>query len=128
MKKIMLVGCSVILSMTTFSQHQIRNTKWKGHIEVPQSLDIVLDFRNDSLIATSAEGMELEIMFFSQSKDTLQLRKLNGQSPCDHVTEGFYLLVWVATGDKLVLQMIKDDCKARSSSITSGVGYFRVKD
>ena len=127
MKKILIVGCSIIFPMITFSQNQISNTKWKGHIENPQALDIILEFRNDSLIATSAEGMELEIMFFSQSKDTLRLRKLNGQSPCDYRTEGIYILNFTNSGDNVIFYPITDHCKARATSI-SPVVYSRVKD
>lgn len=126
--KILLVVVLLLTASNLFSQSSISKTKWKGHIEMPQALDIILEFRNDSLIATSAEGLELEVMFFSQAKDTLRLRKLNGQSPCDYTTEGIYRLEMVEAGDKLLLHMIKDDCTERAKSITSTVAYFRVKD
>lgn len=127
--KVLLTATLVqFLTLYAFAQTPISNTKWKGHIEIPQALDIVLEFKNDSLIATSAEGMELEVMFFSQAKDTLRLRKLNGQSPCDYTVEGIYHLEWADSGDKLLLHIINDDCIDRAKSITSGVGYFRVKN
>lgn len=126
--KILFIVILHFISISLFAQTSVSNTKWKGHIESPQSLDIVLEFKNDSLIATSADGLELEVMYFSQAKDTLKLRKLNGQSPCDYIVEGIYHLEWADSGDKLLLHIIKDDCTARSKSITSGVGYFRVKN
>ena len=92
MKVLLTVALVQFLSLNTFAQTQISNTKWKGQMTSPQALDIILEFKNDSLIATSAEGMELEVMFFSQAKDTLKLRKLNGTSPCDLTTEGIYIL------------------------------------
>ena len=127
MKVLLTAALVQFLTLTTFAQTSISNTKWKGHLEEPQSLDIVLDFRNDSLIATSAAGMELGIMFFSQSKDTLKLRKLKDQGPCGYDVEGFYRIEWSGDGDKLVLHIIDDYCKARARSITSTV-YHRVKN
>lgn len=127
--KVLLTATLVqFLALYAFAQTPISNTKWKGHIESPQALDIILEFKNDSLIATSAEGMELEVMSFSQTKDTLKLRKLNGQSPCDYTTDGFYHLEWVENGDKLLLHLVKDDCTDRAKSITSAVAYFRIRN
>jgi len=128
MKVLLTAALVQFLSLNAFAQIPISNTKWKGHIEIPQALDIILEFKNDSLIATSAEGMELEVMFFSQVKDTLRLKKLNGQSPCDHTTEGYYRLEWAENGDKLLLHLVKDDCADRAKSITSTVAYFRIKN
>ena len=128
MKLLFIVALLQFIALYSFAQPSISKTKWKGHIEIPQALDIILEFKNDSLIATTAEGLELEIMFFSQAKDTLRLRKLNGQSPCDYTTEGIYRLETVEAGDKLLLHMIKDDCTDRARSITSTVAYFRVKN
>jgi len=126
--KMLLTTAFALFTLAAHSQNSVSNTKWKGQIQVPQTLDIVLEFRNDTLIASSAEGMELESMFFSQSKDTLKLRKLNGQSPCDYITEGLYRLEWADNGGKVILHMIKDDCDARAGSITSAAAYLRVKD
>lgn len=126
--KVLLIATVVqFLTLSVFAQTPISNTKWKGHIEFPQALDIVLEFKNDSLITTSAEGMELEVMFFSQAKDTLKLRKLKGQSPCDYTTEGIYILNFTNSGDTVIFYPITDHCKARATSI-SPVVYSRVKD
>ena len=125
--KILIIVTLQFIAIDLFAQNSISNTKWKGHIENPQALDIVLEFKNDSLIATSAEGMELEVMFFSQTKDTLKLRKLNGQSPCDITTEGIYILNFTNSGDTVIFYPITDHCKARATSI-SPVVYSRVKD
>jgi cell wall-associated protease len=125
--KILIIVAFHFITISLFAQSSISRTKW-GHIDNPQALDIILEFRNDSVVATSAEGLELEVMYFSQAKDTLKLRKLNGQSPCDYPTEGFYHLKWAGDGDKLLLHTIRNDCTVRSKSITSCVAFFRVKD
>jgi len=126
--KILLTAALVqFLTLYALAQTPISNTKWKGHIENPQPLDVVIEFKNDSLIVTSAEGLELEVMSFSQSKDTLKLRKLNGQSPCDFTTEGIYILNFTNSGDTVIFYPITDHCKARATSI-SPVVYSRVKD
>lgn len=118
---------AISVSAQTSTNTDLKNTKWQGRIEKPQSMDIILEFRKDSLVAT-ADGSELEVMFFSQSKDTLRLRKLNGQSPCDDTAEGLYRLEWANNGEKLMLHIIGDDCYARAVSITSAVAYLRVKN
>jgi hypothetical protein len=125
--KILLVVVLLLTGWNLFSQSSVSNTKWKGHIENPQPLDVVIEFKNDSLIVTSAEGLELEVMSFSQSKDTLKLRKLNGQSPCDFTTEGIYILNFTNSGDTVIFYPITDHCKARAMSI-SPVVYSRVKE
>lgn len=125
--KIVFIMVLNFIGINLFAQNIISNTKWKGHIVNPQALDIVLEFRNDSVIVTSAEGMELEIMSFSQTKDTLKVRKLNGQSPCDYTTEGIYILNFSDSGDTVIFYPITDHCKARAASI-SPVVYSRVKD
>lgn len=111
-----------------FAQHSVINSKWRGHIESPQSLDIIFDFRKDTVIVNSAEGAELEVMSYSQNKDTVRLRKLNGTSPCDYSAEGTYHIQWLDSGEKLVFHAIKDDCDDRAKAITSATAYFRVKD
>ena len=125
--KILFIIALNFIGVSLFAQNSISNTRWKGHMVNPQALDIILEFRNDSLIATSTEGMELEIMFFSQTKDSLKLRKLNGQSPCDYATEGFYILNFTNGGDTVIFYPITDHCKARATSI-SPVVYSRVKN
>ena len=125
--KILLVVVLLLTGWNLFSQSSVSNTNWKGHIENPQPLDVVIEFKNDSLIVTSAEGVELEVMSFSQSKDTLKLRKLNGQSPCDFTTEGIYILNFTNSGDTVIFYPITDHCKARAMSI-SPVVYSRVKE
>jgi cell wall-associated protease len=126
MKALFIIVFSLV-GVNLWSQTLLSNTKWKGRIENPQALDIIFEFRNDSLIVSSAEGIELEVMFFSQAKDTLKLRKLNGQSPCNYTTEGIYILNWTDSGEKLLLYPISDNCKARSVSMSAPVAYSRVK-
>ena len=123
--KIVFIIALIFFGQDLFAQNSISNTKWKGHIVNPQALDIILEFRYDSLIVTSAEGLELGVMFFSQTKDTLKIRKLSSQGPCNNTTEGIYILT---IDDKLVLYPISDNCKQRAVSISAPVAYFHVKD
>ena len=116
------------VSAQTSINPDLRNTKWKGHIEIPQTLDIILEFRYDSLIVTSVEGLELGVMFFFQAKDTIRIRKLSGQGPCNNTTEGIYILKWTDSDDTLLFYPISDNCKQRSVSISAPVAYSRVKD
>ena len=126
--KMLITALSLLMSFYSFTQTSISNTKWKGQITKPQSLEIVLEFKTDSLRVTSAEGAELEVMYFLLNRDTLTIKKLNGSSPCDNVTEGAYLLKWFNNGEKFQMNTIKDDCRARSNSITSGAGYLRAEE
>ncbi|HJS54576.1 MAG TPA: hypothetical protein VJ765_08540 [Chitinophagaceae bacterium] len=87
MKIIIIAALLQFATVYSFGQSGVRPTlkdsKWKGHIEAPQSMDIILDFRNDTLVVTSTDMTELETMFFSQKGDTVNLRKLIGTSPCN---------------------------------------------
>jgi len=126
--KILNIVILQFIAMNLFAQNSISNTKWKGHIEIPQALDIIFEFKNDSLIVTSAEGRELGAMFFAQTKDTLKIRKISSQGPCNNTTEGIYILKWTDSDDKLLLYPISDNCKQRAVSISAPVAYSRVKD
>jgi len=122
---------AVLVQCFTFyasAQTSIKNTKWKGQIEVPQSLEIIFEFRNDTLIASTPDGTELEQMSFSQINDTLRLKKLSG-SPCDNVSEGSYRLEWLDSGYRFLFHSIRDDCTDRGRSIASStMGFYRVKN
>ena len=127
MKKILFIICMFIFPLILFSQKQVHQTRWKGQVLEPQAIDIVLNFRNDSLVATSADGRELGVMFFLQYGDTLMIRKLSEQGPCNNETEGVYRVELTENGDKLTLYIITDRCRDRARSITSTV-YSRMRD
>jgi len=124
---ILVQFCTLYSSAQTSSKPTLSNSSWKGHIEIPQAMDILLEFRNDTVIVTADGIGELETMFFSQNRDTVKFRKLNGTSPCNDVAIGRYLVEWQENGDKIILHNIADDCTERANAITSAVAYFRIK-
>ena len=78
-KEILLV-CFLFFSIITFSQNQLSNTKWKGIFLIPHSVDVLLDFKKDTLYMTDEKNQEIGTFIFSQRKDTLTISKISGQA------------------------------------------------
>ena len=90
-------------------------------------MDIILDFKNDTVIVTSADMTELETMLFWQNGDTVKLKKFSGTCPCDDIATRSYHLEWPENGDKIIIHNMADACLERATAITCAPAYFRVK-
>ena len=131
MKILIITALVQFATLCSFAQStgnpSLRNSKWKGHIESPESMDIIFDFKNDTVIVTSADMTELETMLFWQNGDTVKLKKISGTSPCDDIAIGSYHIEWQEKGDKIIIHNLADPCLERATAITSALAYFRVK-
>lgn len=106
--------CCVFFLITYSLNAQVKNTSWRGFYNVPDPVDAILAFTNDTVSLSTADGDLLEIMTFRTSSDTLFLKKVTGQSPCDMENEGSYLMNFKE--NKLFLLPVSDNCDIRRNA------------
>jgi len=115
MKIILPVVFVLFFTFQSFAQMAISNTKWKGTAEVPQTVNITLDFRVDSFYIFGNRGLDPETMVYSQHHDSLYFIKISGRSQCPAKTEAWYRIEWLKNGEKFVLHAISDSCAGRAN-------------
>jgi cell wall-associated protease len=118
MKKYLIAALAVFPDFFAHSQIQISNNKWYAHTEIPRSADLELTFKNDSFLIRMQNGRGTEAMLFSQHNDSLYIRKINGGTPCNDGSEGWYKIEWVKNGESFLLHNINDPCPQRVNFFT----------
>lgn len=113
----LLVLMVLFSGWASVSQSQIRNTSWRGFYNLPDPVDAVLSFTNDTASLSTAQGDLLETMVFRIQNDTLFFKKVSGQSSCDMTTEGVYMIHFKE--NKLILLPISDNCDIRRYAFPS---------
>jgi hypothetical protein len=114
-----LISCLTALCIFTFAASgQVENSKWRGTLNVPQPTECIFEFKKDSLVLiVAANGEHVETMTYSVTKDTLNIKKLNGSSPCTGETIGKYRIQ--IKDEKLYFTPLTDDCEDRMHAFTS---------
>ena len=113
MKKI---TTTILITFLAFNLNaQLTNTKWKGTLNIEQGMDVIFNFRNDTLNVSAVEsGEDLETMKYNATDSILTLVKLFGQSQCDS-TPGKYK--YAIENNELTLSLLSDPCNDRSGAI-----------
>jgi hypothetical protein len=104
MKVLLFAALLQFLTLHVFAQISISNSKWKGQTEVPRIVNIDLEFSKDTFKIFSGRGVE--VMPYSQYKDSLFIRKISGNSH-----------EWLENGKKFLLHVINDSCTRRINGI-----------
>ena len=113
MKKILFLFLVVMAAGS--ANAQIQNTSWKGIYNIPDPTEMVLQFKQDTLLLNYFEdGSNAEMMKYEMKGDTLIMTKISGISPCDGVKGSYKLSV---KDDKLFMTLIEDSCDARASAM-----------
>lgn len=123
MKKFFLLAVVFVFSMTAFAQ--LENTKWRGMARVPEPFDCVFDFRKDTVLLTGNGVGVIETMMYRLNGDTLMLKKIEGKSPCEVKSEGYFKIV--RKGDSFELISLKDDCPGRAEAFVA-IPWVRIKE
>lgn len=118
MKKILLLSFLAVTSFS-FANAQLSGSKWKGMLKVPDPMQTVLEFKNDTLVnvINVSEDNVVETMTYVVKDTLLTLRKISGSSPCDENTIGRYKITW--KDDKFTIALIEDACDVRANAFTS---------
>lgn len=129
MKKLMAVcfvaaACMFTTNKATAQISALANTTWLGTAYVPTELQVKFAFGVDTLKLVMADNnLVLETMSYRLSNDTLFIKKLSGNSPCEDDQEGVYK---VAVKEKLfTIVAINDPCAERSVAF-SPKGYLKI--
>ena len=113
--KRLLVSLLLTLAAVTLhaqAQNPLAGTAWQGQAYVPDEASIILHFKADSVSMFIAPDMILgETMAYTVKADTLTLRKISGNSPCD--TRGIGTLQFTLKNDDMTVKSLADDCRAR---------------
>ena len=119
MKRLLIIPFLTLVSVTIFAQAQnpLAGTAWQGQAYVPDEATIVLHFKADSVLMFIAPDMILgETMAYTVKADTITLRKLSGNSPCD--TRGLGTIQFRVKNDRMMVKSLADDCRARKVAWT----------
>ena len=106
-----------LISLASITVHaQLQNTKWKGTIHSDNDIDVVFDYRSDTLdVINIADSSNLETTTYTIEDSVLAFQKIYGQSNCDATGTGKYK--FEIKDDVLYLTLISDACDDRSSAL-----------
>lgn len=114
MKRLLVIVLSTVAAVALRAQAQnpLAGTAWQGQAYAPNEVTIILHFKADSVSMFIVPEMILgETMAYTVKADTLTLRKISGNSPCD--TQGIGTLQFTIRNDDMTLKSLADDCPAR---------------
>ncbi len=108
-----------MVSSASFTLHaQLKNTKWQGTIQRDNKINVVFDYRKDTLdVSNSEDGSNIETMTYAIKDNVLTLQKIYGQSECDGTGTGKYK--FEIKDDLLYFTLVSDACNDRSSALNN---------
>jgi hypothetical protein len=110
-----ILSLVLVLLATASVKAQYENTSWKGIYMIPDPTELVLQFKQDTLLLNYfADGSNVETMNYTIKGDTLTMTKISGISPCEDI-KGVYKLA--IKNDQLFMTLIEDDCHERASAM-----------
>jgi len=109
-----IVSILILIASVSIAKAQFANTSWKGNFNLPDSTQMILQFKTDSLLLNYPDGSAFETMSFKISNDTISILKLNGQSPCSYSDTATYKIG--LKDKKLFVSSLNDDCPERVSA------------
>lgn len=118
MKKFLFIAMVQLSALVALSQLSISNTKWLAHFEIPRSADMIMEFKNDTLIISHTTGQVVSSYYFRQRNDSLFVRTIKSFAPCPEGAEGWYQIEWRENGQKFIFHVLNDNCKPRSNAWT----------
>jgi hypothetical protein len=123
MKKIIFF---LLLSLASATVHaQLNNTKWKGTIQLENKVDVVFDYRQDTLtVSNNADNSNIETMTYAVKDSVITLHKIYGQSECNATVNGKYK--YQIKDDSLYMILLSDSCKERSDVLNNSA-WSRIK-
>ena len=116
MKKLVFIFLASLVSMAV--RAQLNNTKWKGTIHSDNDIDVVFNYRSDTLeVTNTSDNSNVETMTYTAKDNVLTLKKIYGQSNCDVTGTGKYK--FEVKNDLLYITLISDSCEDRTSALSN---------
>ena len=66
--KILISAVLVLVTIHSSGQKSLSNTTWKGIFLIPQAVDVMLDFKKDTLYITAGTSEEVGTIFLLSKK------------------------------------------------------------
>lgn len=109
----------VFLAFTSVTVNaQLKNTKWKGTIQADNNMNVILNYKTDTLNVSNADdGSNIETMTYTVKDSVVTLQKVYGQSNCDGIGKGKYN--FDIKNDLLYLKLLSDSCSDRSGALNN---------
>jgi hypothetical protein len=123
MKKIIFIFLAYFVTQAVSAQFS--NKKFKGTLKLETDVEVVFDFRTDTLsVYRTQDSANLETMVYTANDTLLTIKKIEGQSACDVNTLGKYK--YILKADELTFMLFADDCTDRSS-VLDNTRWIRMK-
>lgn len=104
---------------------QLKNTKWKGTIQTDNKIDVIFNYKTDTLdVSNAQDGSNIETMTYAVKDSVMTLQKVYGQSNCDGVGKGKYN--FGIKNNLLYLKLLSDSCSDRSAALSNST-WMKVK-
>lgn len=111
MKKMLFIVIAAFICISVNAQ--LANSKWKGILVLDSPVDVIFDFKADTLEAlVVADNSSLETMQYTLKDTVLTIQKITGQSTCQGTTVAKYK--FEIKDDTFILTLIEDDCYDRA--------------
>ncbi len=124
MKKIILF--TLLCFAFVFANAQLTNTKWKVTLAIPDSAEVIFDFRTDTVEAlTVADSESLETMIYTVQDTILTFKNISGRSECDDIVIGKYK--FEMKDDEMFLALIEDNCADRANALNNNAKWIKVQ-
>jgi hypothetical protein len=115
----------LVLFVSSSVKAQFTHTKWKGTLELDQPMEVLFDFRKDTVeVFNLADNSSVEIMQYSTKDSVLTLQKISGASGCDAASVAKYK--FRLKDDQLFLIRIEDDCDDRGN-VLNNTKWTRIR-
>ncbi len=95
---------------------QLAGTKWKGKVNIPNSTEVIFDFKKDVANVTTLTGMPVESCSYTIKADTITFKKVSGGSPCP--VNSVFTVQYAVKDDAMTINPLTDDCEGRKDSFT----------
>lgn len=116
MKKVIFICLIFLVSIA--ANAQLESTKWKGTIHSDNDIDVIFNYKNDTLeVLNVADSSTLEALLYTVKDSVLTLQKIYGQSGCDVTGTGQYK--FDIKDDTLYITLLSDACDDRSSALNN---------
>ena len=113
MKPFIIIAAFFMLTIT--ANAQLINTNWKGTIMAPSEVNVVLQFKKDTLnIVVAGTGNVIESMKYSVKDDVITINKIAGGSPCSNDVTA--TIKYAVKDTTLILVPLSDPCDERKNA------------
>ncbi len=100
-----------LIVVAHISNAQLKNTKWTGMLQLESPVEVVFDFKTDTLNAiNNSDKTVIESMTYKVTDSTFTIMKVSGQSECDNIAGTYKFTI---KENELTIVKLNDECSDR---------------